>query len=121
MEAIRPDEGPVLKTGGGKKPLVSSSLTASALWKSSELVRNLLGRQAAADMLLVGSSPGTERSLVVFRFRGHGPTGRRWLRKPEIRVRFPVTPLEDMVPWSNGHDAWSTPRKRWFNSVRGYC
>ena len=30
MEAIRPDEGPVLKTGGGGRPLVSSSLTASA-------------------------------------------------------------------------------------------
>ena len=24
------------------------------------------------------------------------------------------------APWSNGHDAWPTPRKRWFNSIRGY-
>lgn len=51
--------------------------------------------------------------------RGHGPTGRRRLRKPEIRVRFPVTPLV-MVPWSNGHDTWPTPRKRWFNSIRDH-
>ena len=60
-EVIRPDEEPVLKTGGGQQPLVGSSPTASALW-------------------------------------GHGPTGRRWLRKPEIRVRVPVTPLESYSP-----------------------
>mgnify|MGYP000876025761 CR=1 FL=1 len=30
--------------------------------------------------------------------RGHGPTGRRRLRKPEIRVRFPVTPLQQYSP-----------------------
>jgi hypothetical protein len=24
------------------------------------------------------------------------------------------------VPWSNGHDAWPTSRKRWFNSVRDH-
>src|SRR5262249_12678874 len=30
LEAIRPDEGPVLKTGGGLGPLVGSSPTASA-------------------------------------------------------------------------------------------
>jgi hypothetical protein len=30
MEVIRPDEEPVLKTGGGDTSLVSSSLTASA-------------------------------------------------------------------------------------------
>jgi hypothetical protein len=30
MEAIRPDEEPVLKTGDGEEPFVSSSLTASA-------------------------------------------------------------------------------------------
>ena len=29
-EVIRPDEGPVLKTGGGAEPLVGSSPTASA-------------------------------------------------------------------------------------------
>ena len=34
-------------------------------------------------------------------------------------MRFPVTPLV-AVPWSNGHDTWPTPRKRWFNSIRGY-
>ena len=33
MEAIRPDEEPVLKTGDGEEPFVSSSLTASALVK----------------------------------------------------------------------------------------
>jgi hypothetical protein len=29
---------------------------------------------------------------------GHGPTGRRRLRKPEIRVRIPVTPLSKYSP-----------------------
>ena len=29
---------------------------------------------------------------------GHGPTGRRWFRNPEIRVRLPVTPLEKHSP-----------------------
>ena len=56
-EVIRPDEEPVLKTGGGEAPLVGSSPTASASW-------------------------------------GHGPTGRRHLRTVEIRVRFPVAPLD---------------------------
>ena len=42
---------------------------------------------------------------------GHGPTGRRWLRKPETRVRFPVAPLTvSTVPWSSGEDAWPTSR-----------
>jgi hypothetical protein len=38
-EVIRPDEEPVLKTGGGYAPLVGSSPTASALtvpWPSGE-------------------------------------------------------------------------------------
>src|SRR5262245_14881897 len=25
-----------------------------------------------------------------------------------------------MVPWSSGNDAWLTPRKRWFESIRYY-
>ena len=33
-----------------------------------------------------------------FRLGGHGPTGRRWFRKPEIRVRLPVTPLDTSGP-----------------------
>ena len=28
--------------------------------------------------------------------------------------------LTDTAPWSNGNDTWSTPRKRWFDSIRGY-
>jgi hypothetical protein len=55
----------------------------------------------------VGSSPTASAS----RTWGHGPTGRRWFRIPEIRVRLPVTPLEIMVPWSSGEDAWPTSRK----------
>ncbi len=54
--------------------------------------------------------------------RAHGPTGRRRSCKPEIRVRFPVSPLfhSDTVPWSNGEDSWPTPRQRWFESIRGH-
>jgi hypothetical protein len=50
--------------------------------------------------------------------RAHGPTGRHKLRKLEIWVRFPVSPLA--VPWSNGNDSCPTNRKRWFNSIRDY-
>ena len=28
--------------------------------------------------------------------------------------------MTNTAPWSNGNDAWSTPRKRWFDSIRGY-
>ena len=40
-----------------------------------------------------------------FRLRAHGPTGRHRLRKPRIRVRFPVSPLGRTVPWSSGDDS----------------
>ena len=69
-----------------------------------------------------GSSPweralGEPSPLVL----AHGPTGRRQLRKLEIRVRLPVSPLHTTtVPWSNGKDAWPTPKRRWFNSIRDY-
>ena len=55
-----------------------------------------------------------------FRLRGHGPTGKHWVRNPEIRVRLSVTPLENAVPWSNGNDTWPTTRKRWFDSIRDH-
>ena len=32
----------------------------------------------------------------------------------------PTASATPIAPWSNGHDAWSTPRKRWFDSIRGY-
>ena len=35
-------------------------------------------------------------------------------------VRFRVSPLTILVPWSNGNDAWFTSRKRWFDSIRDY-
>ena len=53
-------------------------------------MRNLLGKQAAAIMPLVGSSPTASARNTW----GHGPTGRRQHRTLEIRVRLPVTPLE---------------------------
>jgi hypothetical protein len=56
---------------------------------------------------------------LIIRPRGHGPTGRHQHRTLKIRVRLPVTPLTT-VPWSNGHDTWPTPRKRWFNSIRDH-
>ena len=39
---------------------------------------------------------------------------------PEIPVQFRVGPLTNIVPWSNGYDAWLTSRKRWFDSIRDY-
>ncbi len=57
-------------------------------------VRNLLGKQAAADMPFVGSSPTASAENIW----GHGPTGRRQLRTLEIRVRLSVTPLEKYGP-----------------------
>ena len=85
-EVIRPDEEPVLKTGGGR---------------------------AACGFESHG-----------FRFvenRAHGPTGRRRLRTPEIRVRFPVSPLQhNSVPWSSGEDSGLHPGQRWFDSIRDY-
>ena len=40
---------------------------------------------------------------------------------PEIRVRFPVGPLNNnIVLWSNGDDTCLTNRKRWFDSIRDY-
>ena len=51
--------------------------------------------------------------------RAHGPTGRHRRRKPEIRVRFPVSPLHT-IPWSSGDDFWPTPRQRWFESIRDH-
>ena len=38
----------------------------------------------------------------------------------EIRVQFPVGPLNDTVPWSSGYDTWSTSRLVWFDSIRDY-
>ena len=52
--------------------------------------------------------------------RAHGPTGRHKLRTLEIWVRFPVSPFDYTVPWSNGNDTCLTNRKRWFNSIRDY-
>ena len=77
-EAIRLDEDPVLKTGGGEQPLVSSSLTASA-----------------EDNFLAGYAnwfSGEVESLV--------PVG-----------STPTSVTDNLIPWSNGEDAWVTTRK----------
>ena len=94
-EAIRLDEGPVLKTGGGEEPLVSSSLTASALrTEITEVIR--IGEEPAwkagggSDAACGFESHGFRSE----RYWGHGPTGRHWFRNPEIRVRLSVTPLD---------------------------
>ena len=39
---------------------------------------------------------------------------------PEIPVQFWVGPLTNIVPWSNGNDAWFTSRLAWFDSIRDY-
>ena len=53
---------------------------------------------------------------------GHGPTGRRQHRTLEIRVRLPVTPLNEQrySPVVQRQDVWPTSRKRWFNSIRDH-
>ena len=60
-EAIRPDEEPVLKTGGGEEPLVGSSPTASALGSWSN--RKTPARHAGDS----GATPGdsTETKTVL--------------------------------------------------------
>ena len=54
MEVIRPDEEPVLKTGGGVQPLVGSSLTASA--SASWSNRTTLAPQARNPGAIPGDS-----------------------------------------------------------------
>ena len=49
-------------------------------------------KTGGGEQPLVGSSP------TASAFWGHGPTGRRHLRKVEIRVRLSVTPLEQHSP-----------------------
>ena len=41
----------------------------------------------------------------------HRPTGRYRCRKPEIRVRFPVSPLKNMVLWPSGEGSSLTRRR----------
>ncbi len=64
MEVIRPDEEPVLKTGGGQQPLVGSSPTASASGSWSN--RTTLAPQARNP----GASPGDSTRMAQPR----GPT-----------------------------------------------
>ena len=69
MEAIRPDEEPVLKTGDGEQPFVSSSLTASALLKLiTEAIR--IGEEPAwkaggGRHAACGFEPGHRRAALV--------------------------------------------------------
>ncbi len=103
-EVIRPDEEPVLKTGGGLAPLVGSSPTASA-----------------GDWLVL-RSPRSKRSLSPLQIeqRAHRPAGRRRPRKPETRVRIPVGPLDT---WSCGLEAKAALLQsddRWFESTQDY-
>jgi hypothetical protein len=59
--------------------------------------------------------------LPLTKGRGHRPTGRRQHGMLEIRVRLPVTPLADTRSRGpTAHDAWPTPRKRWFDSIRDH-
>ena len=41
----------------------------------------------------------------------HRPTGRCWRRMPEIRVRFPVSPLNNIVLWPSGEGCSLTRRR----------
>ena len=108
----------------GRAPVkrhVAGSIPATAAYsrKPSGRMRSLLEnrwRQSAACGFEWAPPPSGGLASACW---GHGPTGRRRLRKSEIRVQFPVTPLTT-VPWSNGHDTWPTPRKRWFNSIRDH-
>ncbi len=56
--------------------------------------------------------------------RAHGPEGRRRPGVPEIRVRFPVSPLQrgwlSTVPWFSGDNTRVTTGKRWFESIRDH-
>ena len=67
MEAIRPDEGPALKAGGGEQPLVSSSLTASALVNTTEVIRT-------------GEEPAWKAVGGKYAACGFEPHGFRWKR-----------------------------------------
>ena len=52
MEAIRPDEEPVLKTGDGEEPFVSSSQgTDAQRWSASALVR------LRTEVIRIGEEP----------------------------------------------------------------
>ncbi len=68
-EAIRPDEEPVLKTGGGAMPLVSSSLTASASTFVSR-ISSFPPRSRGPTATTLGPHPGNDGSTPS------GTTGR---------------------------------------------
>ena len=98
-EVIRLDEEPVLKTGGGTDRLWVRVGYRRAAWVASADRRHSTrpwcnGSTTGSNPVGQGSSPWGralgEPSLIV---RAHGPTGRRQLRKLEIRVRLPVGPL----------------------------
>ena len=90
--------GPALKAGGGKQPLVSSSLTASALV-------NLM-----MEAIRIGEEPAWKAgggNLTACGFEPHGFRSEymgSWSNRMtpasqlEIRVRLPVTPLEKHGP-----------------------
>jgi hypothetical protein len=119
-EAIRPDEEPVLKTGGGQAPLVSSSLTASArdnIWahrptgrrqlRTLEIrvrfsVSPLTSRSRGPAATTPGLHPGNDGSI---------PSGTTELRIVDFgsRIEFPQTPIRN--PQSeirNGLSSWSS-------------
>ena len=112
MEAIRPDEEPVLKTGGGEEPLVGSSPTASAFvgliatrsitMEAIRTVEEPAWKAGGGRHVACGFEPGTDAkrwsASAERRHWGHGPTGRRQHRTLEIRVRLPVTPLPKHGP-----------------------
>ena len=96
-EVIRPDEEPVLKTGGGIA-VVGSSPTASA--EIHMCVPGVIGSMTGSNLVGQGSSPWG-RALKVdgggepsAQYRAHRPTGGRRRRMPEISVQVRVGPLQ---------------------------
>ena len=63
------------------------SSPAPAAWEAIRTAEEPAWKAGGGIWPLVGSSPTASASW------GHGPTGRRRSCKPEIRVRFPVSPL----------------------------
>jgi hypothetical protein len=95
-EVIRPDEEPVLKTGGPDDVgIVGSSPTASARRQSTTRAHGPTGRRrsckpALSNLDRAGAIPGES------------------------------TFANDTVPSSSGEDSWPTPRQRWFESIRDH-
>ena len=114
-EVIRPDEDPVLKTGGGTARLWVR-VPRLPLLDDTIRVPGVIGSTAGSNPVGQGSSPWG-RALLAVCYReplatkwAHGPTGRHQLRKLGIRVRLPVGPQQatTTVPWPSGEGSTLT-------------